>query len=393
VLAGADIVLREPRLVDGPALAALLHTGATWRFTASPPETPADLERFIIWVQAERGSGHQICYTIADGDRPIAALFLARRVGSDFRTADVGLIACGDALRGDLVVSGVEAAIDFLVRHVGVHRIEMRTVTDRESDIVRRAGGVLDGVLRQAWQISDRAVDLQLWSVLDKDWRVSHREARYVCQPALVGPPESCGADPDAGSRPAAGPEWIRALPVLGTGTVTLREIELSDAAGLFESLPRADIEVCIDPPPTTVAMFERFVEWARRQRQAGRGACFGIVSPASDAPAGLVQVRQVDPRFIVAAFGMVVAPGFRGTGLAAQVARLVLAFVFDTVGARRLEARTCSINLPAVGAMQKLGAAAEAHLRAAFRRGTEYVDDDLWALLAEDWRRSRRLV
>ena len=58
---------------------------------------------------------------------------------------------------------------------------------------------------------------------------------------------------------------WRDALPVLQAGTMTLRELRLSDAASLLQMLSSEEVSRFISPPPTTLSGFERFIAWAQQ--------------------------------------------------------------------------------------------------------------------------------
>ena len=72
---------------------------------------------------------------------------------------------------------------------------------------------------------------------------------------------------------------WKEAVPVLQGEGITLRELRVSDAASLLALLTTEEVTRFISPPPTTVEGFERFIQWAQREREAGRYACFAIVA------------------------------------------------------------------------------------------------------------------
>jgi RimJ/RimL family protein N-acetyltransferase len=56
-------------------------------------------------------------------------------------------------------------------------------------------------------------------------------------------------------------------------------------------------------------------------------------------------------------------------------------------VGLHRLEARAAVRNGRGCGALRKLGAVREGTLRQSFLKNGEYLDQALWAILAEEWR------
>ena len=117
---------------------------------------------------------------------------------------------------------------------------------------------------------------------------------------------------------PSSAPEvvssdWKEALPVLKAKGITLRELRVSDAASLLAMLTTEEVTRFISPPPTTLEGFERFIQWAHREREAGRYICFAIVPDGYDTAVGLFQVRQLDPMFGTAEWGFALGAAFWG--------------------------------------------------------------------------------
>jgi len=188
------------------------------------------------------------------------------------------------------------------------------------------------------------------------------------------------------GGRAPKGTEWRYGLPRLTGSMVTLRELRRSDAAALFASVTTEEVAQFISPPPPTVEGFERFIAWARSQRQAGQYLCFAVVPKDSDVAIGLFQIRSLEPDFGAAEWGFAIASEFWGTGVFVDGAKLVLDFAFTTIGSHRLEARSATVNGRGNGALRKIGATREGVLRKSFLRNGEYFDQTLWTILADDW-------
>ncbi len=180
---------------------------------------------------------------------------------------------------------------------------------------------------------------------------------------------------------------WRFALPVLSGARVTLREVRPTDAWSLVTSIDREELARAVSPCPPSEEGLTRFADWAHGERAAGRLACFAMVPVGCGEPAGLLLVRQVDGSFETAAWTFVVAVAFRGTGVFQEAAAMVADFAFDALEARRLEARAPARSGRANGALRKLGAVQEGALRKSLRVGTEFVDQNLWALVRDDWR------
>jgi ribosomal-protein-alanine N-acetyltransferase len=184
---------------------------------------------------------------------------------------------------------------------------------------------------------------------------------------------------------------WRTVLPELAGRRITLREPRAGDATALFSLLSTEEVSRFISPPPSSVEGFERYVEWSQRQRAAGQYVCFAIVPRGSDVPIGLAHVRALGPGFGTADWGFAIGSEFWGKGVFTEAAELVLDFAFDVLGTHRLEARAAVCNARGNGAMRKLGAEREGVLRHSFYRDGDYLDQVLWSILAEDWRRRQQ--
>ena len=139
--------------------------------------------------------------------------------------------------------------------------------------------------------------------------------------------------------------DWRGGLPLLRGDFVTARELRPSDAPSLCALLTAEEVARLVSPPPTTVDGFERFIDWTRRQRAAGTVACFAVTLRGFDTAIGIIQVRRLEPGFGTAEWGFMIGSAFWGTGVFEESARLVLDFVFDTLGVQRLEARAAVLN------------------------------------------------
>ena len=187
--------------------------------------------------------------------------------------------------------------------------------------------------------------------------------------------------------------DWRTGLPVLTTGAVVLRDLQLSDAASLFQLLTTEEVSRFISPPPTTVEGFERFIAWTHREREAGKYACFAVTLKGYDTAIGIFQVRDLSSGFDTAEWGFAIGSQFWGTGVFENGAKLVLEFAFGTIGVRRLEARAAVQNGRGHGALMKVGAVQEGVLRQSFEKNGRRLDQVLFAILAKDWRGLRTRV
>ena len=193
--------------------------------------------------------------------------------------------------------------------------------------------------------------------------------------------------------REGAGADWHQRLPVLRDGRVTLRELQLTDVPGLVTNLTTAEVTRF----PVTTAADDRGVRavcgvdalGARRSRElrvlCGRA---GRVRRGC----GLFQLRMLEPSFATAEWGFALGSAFWGTGLFNAAAHLVLGFAFDQIKTHRLEARVAVPNGRGNSALRKLGAVQEGILRRSFLCDGQYLDQALWSILDDDWRRVKEI-
>ena len=180
--------------------------------------------------------------------------------------------------------------------------------------------------------------------------------------------------------------DWQASLPVLRGGAVTLRQLRVSDAPSLLALLTTEEVSRFISPPPTTLEGMEAFITWTHTRQRAGTYACFAVVPEGTDSAVGIFQVRALDHEFEAAEWGFALGSPYWGRGLFVDGAALMLRFVFETVGARRLEARSSVENGRGNGALSKVGAVQEGLLRQSFLKDGRYHDQNLWVLLESDW-------
>jgi RimJ/RimL family protein N-acetyltransferase len=176
-------------------------------------------------------------------------------------------------------------------------------------------------------------------------------------------------------------------LPRLEGRHVTLRALDLSDAASLHAFLTTPEVARFINPPPATVGGFERFITRSLRQQGSANHICFATTLKGNDTALGLFQMRGAETGFSTAEWGFALGSPFWGTGVFVEAAQLTLEFAFNTLGVHRLEARSAVRNGRGGRALQKIGGVQEGVLRRSFVRNGEYLDQVLYAILEDDWR------
>ena len=183
---------------------------------------------------------------------------------------------------------------------------------------------------------------------------------------------------------------WRAALPVLRTRTAVLREMTSRDAGPLTFAMSGSEVRKYLPLGPTTEEQFARFIGWVRRERRAGRYACFAVVPHGRRTAAGLFQLWPVEPGFGTAEMGFALDEALWGSGTFLDCATAIVDFAFDVLGVRRLECRSAVKNARGTAALLKLGAVQEGMLRRCFRCPEGVLDHTIWSVLVEDWRQRR---
>ena len=82
----------------------------------------------------------------------------------------------------------------------------------------------------------------------------------------------------------------------------------------------------------------------------------------------------------------------FWGLGIATKAVRMILPYVFEDHNCLRLEAVTKTRNIGSARVLEKIGFLREGTMRASAVKAGDILDMYMYAMIAEDWKRSRRI-
>jgi len=191
---------------------------------------------------------------------------------------------------------------------------------------------------------------------------------------------------------PAPEPErfWQQRLSELRDSRVTLRELRLEDAASLVTHLTTARVQRYIEPSPSTIAGFERFIDWAHEERRHDRFACFGLLPAGEQHAVGVLQLWPLADRH-AAEWGFAIGEAWWGRGVFGAAATLLLDAVFTTCGLYQVEGRVAIGNTRGHRCLQKLGFAHHGTVRPDDQRHANTRHEALWVITAREWWIHRR--
>jgi ribosomal-protein-serine acetyltransferase len=163
----------------------------------------AYLRQWLPWVDGTRSADHlrdfllRVTAQFEDGLGPNFGIWLegalAGSIGCHLidlpnRSCSLGYwIAAGCQGRG-IITRCCRHLLDYLFDELGLHRVEIRcgTGNTRSGAIPRRLGFRREGVLLEAEWVNDRWLDLEVWSMLEQDWR-SARQSQPVHGSSVPG--------------------------------------------------------------------------------------------------------------------------------------------------------------------------------------------------------------
>ncbi len=182
-------------------------------------------------------------------------------------------------------------------------------------------------------------------------------------------------------------------FPVLETDRLVLREITVDDAAFWLRNFSDPDVVelTSFEPPADLEAAKAELVRYAVRPFEAGTGIRWGVALRPSHELVGTLGyhawVREGGNR---ARAGYDLLREHRGRGIMTEAMRAILAYGFGTMALNRVEVLIDPKNAPSIRLVERLGFRREGIFREnTYFRG-RFIDDAVYALLANEWRAAR---
>jgi S-adenosylmethionine:tRNA ribosyltransferase-isomerase len=139
-LTGSQVILRELRFSDAPALFAAMSTAETSGFISPPPATIAGFERFIAWTLCQRAAGLYICFAVvARGSDVAIGLFQFRSLEAGFGTSEWGFALASEYWGTGMFIDGAELALRFAFEVLG--RTDSRRVRPYSTRVALERSG------------------------------------------------------------------------------------------------------------------------------------------------------------------------------------------------------------------------------------------------------------
>lgn len=176
--------------------------------------------------------------------------------------------------------------------------------------------------------------------------------------------------------------------PELSSPRLRLREVRDGDAAALFAIHSDARVmRYWSYPAWIERAQAEQKIADIQRQRRELDMLVWAIADADTDLLIGSSAIFHMDLIQARAEIGYSLHPDWQGRGLASEALQLVLGYVFNELGLRRIEADIDPRNLPSCHLVEKFGFVREGLLRERWQVNGEICDSAIYGLLRQDFK------
>ena len=176
----------------------------------------------------------------------------------------------------------------------------------------------------------------------------------------------------------------------LQTERLTLRVHALSDIPALMPLIGAREVAATTlrIPHPYTEADAQDFIADTQEDFSSGSGLRLGIVLRESDTLCGGVGLR-IEPDHRRSELGYWIGVPYWGNGYATEAARAVVKYGFGTLRLHRIFASHFANNPASARVLRKIGMRHEGSLRAHVLKWGEFLDLEMYGMVASDVDRS----
>lgn len=176
----------------------------------------------------------------------------------------------------------------------------------------------------------------------------------------------------------------------LDTERLVLRRVVEDDFASLADMHARAEVVRHLPwdarDGATARAAFERHRD--ARFEEEGDSLCLAGIERSTGAVVGEFSLRWLTGQPPTGELGYILRPDAAGRGFATEGARAILRLGFEQLGFHRVVAHLDARNTASVRVLEKLGMRREAHFMRNRHIKEAWVDELVYAILAEEWHR-----
>ncbi|HEY7464723.1 MAG TPA: GNAT family N-acetyltransferase [Candidatus Limnocylindria bacterium] len=193
-----------------------------------------------------------------------------------------------------------------------------------------------------------------------------------------------------SGDAPPAPPAMPRPSGPYRTARLVLRPFTADDLDAFLEMHGDPEVTRYVPYPPMTrqqaAERLERIATWTAIDDQE-QNLRLAVELPESGEVIGDMSMWTMAHDRLTGEIGFVVNPSVQGRGYASEAAGELLRIGFEEAGLHRITANCDARNSPSYRVMERIGMRREAHFRQSSYEKGEWVDELVYAILADEWR------
>jgi ribosomal-protein-alanine N-acetyltransferase len=174
----------------------------------------------------------------------------------------------------------------------------------------------------------------------------------------------------------------------LQTRRLTLRPYVLGDIPALVPLIGAREVAATTlrIPHPYTEEIAREFIALAEKDLASGQCVRCGIILRQTGALCGGIGLQiEVDHRR--AELGYWIGVPYWGNGYATEAAMAMVKYGFETLGLQRIFASYVPANVASGNVLRKIGMRHEGYLRSHILKWGEFLDLEMYGMLAADWK------
>jgi ribosomal-protein-alanine N-acetyltransferase len=178
--------------------------------------------------------------------------------------------------------------------------------------------------------------------------------------------------------------------PPLQTQRLTLRPYTPADITALVPLIGAREVAATTlrIPHPYTEDIAREFIALAEKDEASGRCVRRVLIQRENGALCGGVGL-QIEPDHCRAELGYWIGVPYWGHGYATEAAMAMVKYGFETLELQRIFASYVPTNVASGKVLQKIGMRHEGYLRGHILKWGEYLDLEMYGMLASDWKGS----
>lgn len=172
-------------------------------------------------------------------------------------------------------------------------------------------------------------------------------------------------------------------FPTLETQTLTLRKVERTDAAALFDLRSNDNLMQYLNRPKAkTIDDALTLIQRLETDLQTGAGITWGLAQKGDATLIGTIGFWRIDAPNYRAEIGYLLHGDYHGRGWMDAAIKTVVAYGFEQLGLHSIEARIDPRNTPSARVLEKNHFVQEAHFKENIYQDGAFADTVVYSLL-----------